>query len=59
MVWAQKILSPSRTAIIFSMEPVFAALFAMLVIGDFLPLLGWLGGGLIIAGVIYGESGRE
>lgn len=59
MVWAQKILSPSRTAIIFSMEPVFAALFAMLVIGDFLPLLGWVGGGLIVAGVIYGESGGE
>ena len=59
MVWAQKILSPSRTAIIFSMEPVFAALFAMIMIGDFLSLVEWMGGGLIIAGVIYGESGNE
>ncbi len=59
MVWAQKILSPSRTAIIFSMEPVFAALFAMVVISEFLSPLEWIGGGLIVAGVIYGESEKE
>ena len=59
MIWAQKILSASETAIILAMEPVFAALFAMLFIGEFLPLLGWVGGGLIVAGVIYGESGGE
>ena len=59
MVWAQKILSPSRTAIIFSLEPVFAALFAMLIIGDYLSIKEWAGGLLIIIGVIYSEAGDD
>ena len=36
MVWAQQILSPSETALIFSLEPVFAALFSWWFIGDLL-----------------------
>ena len=59
MVWAQKIISPSRTAIIFSMEPVFAAIFAMAVIGEFLSLIEWIGGVLIILGVLYCELGPK
>ena len=59
MVWAQKIISPSRTAIIFSMEPVFAALFAMAVIGEFLSLIEWFGGLLIILGVLFSELGPK
>ena len=59
MIWAQKILNPSETAIIFSMEPVAAALFAVLLWGEVLGLLSWLGGGLICLGVIYGETGKN
>lgn len=59
MVWAQKLISPSRTAIIFSMEPVFAAIFAMVVIGEFLSLIEWGGGILIIIGVLYSELGSK
>ena len=59
MVWAQKIISPSRTAIIFSMEPVFAAIFAMAVIGEFLSLIEWTGGMLIILSVLYSELGSK
>ena len=57
MIWAQKILNPSETAIIFSLEPVAAALFAMVFAGEMLGLWGWIGGGLICLAVVYGESG--
>ena len=57
MIWAQKILNPSETAIIFSMEPVAAALFAMVFAGEILGILGWIGGGLVCLAVVYGESG--
>ena len=57
MIWAQQILNPSETAIIFSLEPVFAALFATIFAGEFLGLWGYIGGGLIVLAVAYGESG--
>ena len=57
MVWAQKILNPSETALIFSMEPVAAALFAMVFAGEILGLLGWIGGGFVCLAVVYGKSG--
>ena len=56
MIWAQKILNPSETAIIFSIEPVAAALFAMIFAGETLGLWGWIGGFLICSAVIYGEK---
>ncbi len=59
MVWAQKIISPSKTAIIFSTEPLFAAIFAMFVIGEFLSITEWFGGLLIIIGVLYSELGHS
>ena len=52
MVWAQRILSPSQTAIIFSLEPVFAALFSWLIISEMLGVQGWIGGGIVVLGVI-------
>ncbi len=58
MIWAQKILTPSETAIIFSGEPVAAALFATAFGGEILGLWGWIGGGLVCLAVIYGESGK-
>jgi drug/metabolite transporter (DMT)-like permease len=57
MIWAQQILNPSETAIIFAMEPVFAAIFAMVFAAEFLGMWGYLGGGLIVLAVGYGESG--
>ena len=57
MIWAQKILNPSETAILFAMEPVAATLFAMVFAGEILGLLGWIGGGLVCLAVVYGESG--
>ncbi len=57
MIWAQNILNPSETAIIFSVEPVAAALFAMAFGGEILGLWGWVGGGLVCLAVVYGQSG--
>ena len=56
MIWAQKILTPSETAIIFSLEPVAAALFATVMAGEILGFWGWIGGGLICLAVVYGQS---
>ena len=57
MIWAQQILNPSETAIIFAMEPVFATVFAIIFAGEILGLWGYIGGGLIVLAVAYGESG--
>ena len=52
MVWAQKIVSASQTAIFFSLEPLFAALFSWLIISEVLGIQGWIGGGIVVIGVI-------
>jgi drug/metabolite transporter (DMT)-like permease len=57
---AQRELSPTRTAVIITMEPVFAGLFGFLVAGERLSGRGWLGAGLILAGMLIAElGGRE
>jgi len=55
MIWAQKILNPTETAIIFAMEPVAATFFAMIYANEVLGLWGIIGGTLIFIAVIYGE----
>ena len=54
--WAQKVVSPVRVALISSLEPVFAALWAAVLIGERLTSREFLGGGLIVAGVLVGEA---
>ena len=56
MIWAQKVLNPSETAIIFAMEPVAAALFAIVFAGEILGFWGWIGAGLVCFAVFYGKS---
>ena len=53
--YAQRTTTPTRTALIFTGEPVFGALFAHLYGGE--PLLGQhlLGGGLIFLGILLAE----
>jgi drug/metabolite transporter (DMT)-like permease len=51
----QRFTTATRTALVFAMEPVFAALFAFLIAGELLNSLGWIGGGLIICGMIVAE----
>ena len=49
--WAQQYQNSSKTAIIFALEPVFAALFGYLFGGELLTLLGLSGAGLILIAI--------
>lgn len=51
----QKDTTPTRAAIIFTIEPVIASLIAYLMLGEQLGLLGMVGGGLIVVGVLLSE----
>ncbi len=51
----QKIVTPTKAGIIFSFEPVFAALFAYLVINERISHFGFLGGILIFTGLLVTE----
>lgn len=53
--WAQARLSPTRTAVLLTMEPVFGAAFGVFVMGEQLTGRGWFGAGLIIAAAIVAE----
>ena len=50
--WSQQHVSATKTAIIFSLEPVFAVLFDFLIMGVTLSIFGWLGCGLIFIAII-------
>jgi drug/metabolite transporter (DMT)-like permease len=54
-VWAQKHTSPSHTAILFSLEPVFAGLTSFLFFGERLSTRALIGAALILAGIILAE----
>jgi drug/metabolite transporter (DMT)-like permease len=51
----QKDTTPTRSAVIFSIEPVLAAGFAYVVLGEVLGTAGMVGGGLIVGGVLVSE----
>jgi drug/metabolite transporter (DMT)-like permease len=57
MNWAQRRTTAPRAALIFSLEPVAAALFSHVVGGEPLHAADWLGGGLIVLGVFVSELG--
>jgi drug/metabolite transporter (DMT)-like permease len=54
-IWAQRRISATRIALIFSLETVWAGLFGYLLAGDRLGVLGWSGCGLIFAGIVLAE----
>jgi drug/metabolite transporter (DMT)-like permease len=56
---AQQYTTPNRTALIFSLEPFFATLFAYLLLGQTMSLKGWAGGGLVLAGILISEFRRS
>lgn len=55
--WGQRHTTAVRAALIFSLEPVAAALFSHFYGGEPLAPLDWAGGLLIVLGVIAGEVG--
>jgi drug/metabolite transporter (DMT)-like permease len=54
-IWAQRRISATRIALIFSLETVWAGLFGYLLAGDRLGWLGWSGCALIFAGIVLAE----
>jgi drug/metabolite transporter (DMT)-like permease len=55
-MWAQRYTSPAQTAILFSLEPVFAGITSYLVLGERLSRAGLLGAFLILAGIFLAEA---
>ncbi len=47
--------TPARSAVIFSLEPVIAALLAYLMVGEQLGFVGAIGGILILAGLLFSQ----
>jgi drug/metabolite transporter (DMT)-like permease len=54
----QKNTTPSRTAVIFSGEAVFAAIASYLILSEMLSLTGWIGAILILCGILFCELGK-
>jgi len=57
--WAQARTTAVRTALIYATEPVFAAVFSEAMGHETLGAREWVGGGLIVAGVLVAELGGQ
>jgi drug/metabolite transporter (DMT)-like permease len=55
MTLAQRYVSPTRTAVILVMEPVFAGVAGILILGESLSVRQWLGAALILTGMLVAE----
>lgn len=55
--WAQSIIPPTRAAIVMTMEPVFAGIFAVLLGGEHLGVRTLVGGALVLAAMYLVELG--
>jgi drug/metabolite transporter (DMT)-like permease len=56
---AQRVLSPTYTALVYTLEPVVAALTSLLLLNDRLRPLQWLGGLFILVGSLLPEFRRK
>jgi drug/metabolite transporter (DMT)-like permease len=54
--WAQAHLAPTRAAVVMTMEPVFAALFAVLLGGEGVTIRTVIGGALVVAAMLLVEA---
>jgi len=52
---AQTLLNPTRVALVFTLEPVFASLTAFLVLKEQLPAAAGLGAVMVLAGILMAE----
>ena len=55
MNWVQQYISSTRATLIYSLEPLWAAFFGVLIAGDVLGLIAWIGCGCIFIGMIVGR----
>jgi drug/metabolite transporter (DMT)-like permease len=56
--WSQQYTTPTHTALIFALEPVFAALFAVAFADEGLDLREGSGAALILLGMVLAEVGE-
>jgi drug/metabolite transporter (DMT)-like permease len=54
-VYAQRVVPAAVAALIFVLEPLFASLFAMAVLGESLGVAGWIGGAMVVAAMAIAE----
>jgi drug/metabolite transporter (DMT)-like permease len=52
---AQRVVAAPLAALVFVLEPVFAAVFAAWWLGERLGPIGWLGGGLVVVAMAVSE----
>ena len=55
VTWVQARTTAARAALVFTLEAPFAALFGVLLAGEVLGWEGWLGCGVMLAGIILAE----
>lgn len=53
--YAQRVVPAHLAALVFVLEPAFAALFAYLVLGERLGVLGWIGGALMLFAMVIAQ----
>jgi drug/metabolite transporter (DMT)-like permease len=53
--WVQARTTAARAALVFTLEAPFAALFGVLLAGEVLGSAGWLGCGIMLAGILLAE----
>lgn len=58
-VSAQRVVPAHVAALIFLLEPVFAAIFAFFLLGERLGALGWAGGALVVVAMLISELPRR
>jgi drug/metabolite transporter (DMT)-like permease len=56
---AQQFTTSSHTGLIFSLEPVFGALFSFMILSERMQTMGMIGAGLIFLGIILSELGDK
>jgi len=55
----QRFIPPAQTALIFCLEPVFAAIYAFFMADERLSATGWIGALLILVAMVTARGGRE
>ncbi|MFO0706178.1 MAG: DMT family transporter [Nitrospira sp.] len=58
-MWAQQLIPAQQVALVFALEPAYAAWLAWYFLGESLDLQGWIGSGLILFGVVVGSLGSS
>ncbi|MBM4166407.1 MAG: DMT family transporter [Ignavibacteria bacterium] len=52
----QKDTTPTRAAVIFSIEPVLSAILAFFILNEYIGIIGAFGGALIVTGILISET---